>query len=74
MLPELNEEINLELAQLHRLLNSFAPLRKKVQGSPPDTIEIVALAGLLQSFYNGIENILKRIVLKIDKVFPGGEA
>jgi len=59
--PELCSAVSLELAQLERLLTGFAPLRRKVLSTPPDLIEIVALAGYLHSFYNGIENIFKRI-------------
>ena len=67
MWPELKEEIELELAQLQRLMNDFAELRKKVKNTDPDTIELVALAGFLHTFYNGVENIFKRIVVQRDK-------
>ena len=63
MWPELKEEIELELAQLQRLMNEFAELRKKVKHPNPDTIELVALAGFLHTFYTGVENIFKRVVV-----------
>jgi len=65
--PELKEEIELELAQLQRLMNEFAELRKKVKHTNPDTIELVALAGFLHTFYTGVENIFKRVVVQLDK-------
>ena len=37
-------------------------------------IELSALAAMLHSFYNGIENILKRIALELDDPMPGGES
>jgi len=61
--PELHDEIGLELSQLRSLLDTFSPLLLKVAITPPDAIEIAALAGLLHSFYNGVENILKRIAV-----------
>jgi hypothetical protein len=70
---ELEEEIQLEIAHLRQLLDKFAPLRKKAESVSPDTVEIVALAGLLQSFYNGIENIFKRVALCLDQTLPRGE-
>lgn len=63
MSPELQDEIQLELAQLHSLLETFSPLLGKVSTVSPDAIEVAALAGLLHSFYSGIENILKRIAV-----------
>ncbi|MGH9470949.1 MAG: hypothetical protein ACRD1N_11490 [Terriglobia bacterium] len=33
----------------------------------------MALAALLHSFYNGIENILKRIAIEVDGAVPSGE-
>ena len=73
MLPELEEEIQLEISHLRQLLNQFATLRKKVESVSPDTVEIIALAGMLQSFYNGIENIFKRLMLFLDNEIPKGE-
>jgi hypothetical protein len=70
---ELEEEIQLEIAHLRQLMNQFAPLRKKVESVSPDTVEIIALAGMLQSFYNGIENIFKRVALCMEQTLPSGE-
>jgi HepT-like protein len=70
--PELKEEIELELAQLQRLMNEFAELRKKVKHTNPDTIELVALAGFLHTFYTGVENIFKRVEVQLDKKMSDG--
>ncbi len=72
MSPELQEEIGLEPSQLRSLLDTFSPLLLKVVAAPPDAIEIAALAGLLHSFYNGVENILKRIVVHSGESLPSG--
>lgn len=33
---------------------------------------MLAIAGILNSFYNGVENILKRIAVRIDCSLPDG--
>jgi len=68
--PELQDEIGLELSQLRSLLDTFSPLLLKVAITPPDAIEIAALAGMLHSFYNGVENILKRIAVHSGETLP----
>jgi hypothetical protein len=73
VLPELKAEIQVEIDQLSKLLKDFIPLLLKSKDTFPDTIEKTALAGMLHSFYNGIENILKRIYLHQYKVSPKGE-
>jgi hypothetical protein len=37
-------------------------------------VEISALAAMLHSFYTGIENVMKRIALRIDGGLPEGPA
>ena len=70
MLKKCIKEINNELAMLDQLLNSNQVLFKKVKVSSPDRIELLALATILHSFYNGIENIFIRIAKRIDKKIP----
>ncbi|HEB29693.1 MAG TPA: hypothetical protein ENI15_02315 [Spirochaetes bacterium] len=59
-------EVRNELELLDELLSSHLILIKKVQNNTPDQIELSAAAALLHSFYNGIENIFKRIAIRID--------
>ena len=59
-------EVRNELELLDELLTSHLILIKKVQNNTPDQIELSAAAALLHSFYNGIENIFKRIAIRID--------
>lgn len=72
MWPELRDEIELELAQLRRLLDVFSGIRGKTRTNSPDQVQIMALGGLLHSFYNGVENIFKRVTVHIDGVSPNG--
>ena len=72
MWHELQEEVELELAQLRALVESFHPLLSKTKTSAPDTVETVALAGFLHSFYTGIENVFKRVALHTGGALPDG--
>jgi hypothetical protein len=63
----------LERQQLRRLLETHARLLLKCSGTPPNEIELSALAAMLHSFYNGIENVFKRIASEVDESLPGGE-
>lgn len=74
MLPELCEEIELELRQLGQLMETCAPAMREAQESVPDRMEVLAFAGMLHSFYTGIENLLKRVAMHVDGGPPRGEA
>jgi hypothetical protein len=67
-------QINLEIYNLHRLIDTYRPLLEKVKLQDPDTIEIAAFASMLHSFYSGFENIFKRIAKDIDDTFEKSES
>ena len=72
MRPETILKIEFEISQIDMLLDETSPLLKLAQNKIPDTIETAALGLFLQSFYNGIENIIKFIMAeKYDKL-PSG--
>lgn len=73
MWDSLQEQVTLERGQLHRLLDVHRPLLEKCAASPPNDIELSALAAMPHSFYNGIENIFKRATLELGDRLPGGE-
>ena len=50
MWHELQEEIEVELEELKRLFEPFESLLEKVKSKAPDTVETVALAGLLSRY------------------------
>lgn len=56
------------------ILKSFQILRQSIAQKVPNYIEIMALSGMLHEFYNGIENIFKRIAIHCDGGSPGGAA
>lgn len=74
MWDDLEEQVTLERRQLHRLLNTYHPLLERCAASEPDEIEISALASMLHSFYNGLENIFKRTALELRDPMPGGDS
>jgi len=63
-----------ERHQLNRLLEAYRPLLDNCVDSSPDTIEVSALGTMLQSFYNGAENIFKRDALELDGELPRGDS
>ena len=73
MWDKLHDQVQIELEQLNLLLRTHEGLLSKCARATPDTTEALALAALLHSFYNGIENIFKRITVEIDKAPPAGE-
>lgn len=76
MSDKLRKQIAVTREQLHLLLESFEALLGKVsKGKEPENIiEISALGGLLNSFYNGVENIFKRVAKLVDGATPRGAA
>lgn len=74
MWPKTHKRVNLELAMLHELLDTYRSLLEKVRSAEPDHTEMAALAAVLHSFYTGIENIFNRIAMEIDDSPPSGEA
>lgn len=64
-------QIRFEIEQIDRLLESYAGLLKRDEGEIPDLVEITAIASVLHSFYNGVENIFLIIAKNIDQKVPG---
>lgn len=70
MLPErIHEDIEFELGEIDLLLEMYQNELLDIQRSP-DLVELTALAGVLHSFYNGIEKTLLIISKNIDKDVP----
>jgi len=70
---KLGRAVRLEREQLRRLLDEYRPLFGKCAANPPNLTELTALASVLHSFYNGVENILKRVATELDGGAPGGQ-
>ncbi|MEW5954320.1 MAG: hypothetical protein AB1815_11465 [Bacillota bacterium] len=63
-------QVQFEISQIDRLLDSYSNLLEKSRNSEPDLVELTALASVLHSFYNGVENIFLTIAKRIDNNLP----
>lgn len=73
MWPKLRKQVAVEMEQIRQLLETHRPLLQKCASVKPDAIERSALAAMLHSFYNGIENIFHRVAVEIDGESLKGE-
>lgn len=67
------KEIEFELAELDKIVSESAKLSLRFNSNLPDALETRGLGAILHDFYNGIENICKRIANEIDGGLPKGE-
>jgi hypothetical protein len=70
---ELFEEINIELELIEAILKEISDLHKDMGGRAPTVREKTAAAAFIAQFYNGIENILKRISRFNSVLLPTGD-
>lgn len=70
---ELRSDVEGELDQMQTVVGELIALQRDVAGRVPTLREKVAAAGFLSQFYNGVENILKRIAIYYDQALPEGE-
>ena len=73
MWDRIRKQVTIERQQLHHSLDIYRPLIEKCAVSPPDDIELSALAAMLHSFYGGLENIFKRTTLELGDSMPASE-
>lgn len=67
------EEIVFEMNQIDLLFANYAALFDHAQHTTPDLIETTAIASVLHSFYNGLENIFMVVAKRIDQSTPTGD-
>jgi hypothetical protein len=65
-------QVEFEIGQIDQLFKSYADLLERVQKNMPDLVEVTAVASVLHSFYNGLENIFLSIAKGIDADVPAG--
>ena len=58
---QLNDEIQIELSFIEDTIQEIVKLNRELAGTIPNIKDKTAAAAFLAQFYNGIENILKRI-------------
>jgi hypothetical protein len=67
LVEDLLEEIEIEFEYIEIVLKELEKLYEKPSDIEPTLVEVTAAGGFLHNFYNGIENIFKRI-LKFNKI------
>lgn len=73
MWDKLRKQMAVSREELHLLLGTFdSLLGEMAAGREPTAVELSALGGVLNSYYNGIQNILKRIAVLVDGGAPRG--
>ena len=70
-MAKLADRISAEIDNIQRILERFPKLDKLHKLS---ALELAGVAALLHNFYNGIENILKQIVLHKGLAIPKGQS
>ncbi|HEX5410303.1 MAG TPA: hypothetical protein VFZ27_00415 [Terriglobia bacterium] len=56
------------------MLETYRPVLEKCAATPPNDIELSGLAALLNSLYNGIENVFKRVCAELGDPLLEGES
>jgi len=64
--------IERELDQLERLMKEYSELLAVSSEKEPELIARTALSAVLQSFYNGVENIFQTVAKWVDQDVPAG--
>lgn len=71
--PELRAEAAVEFELLGQVIDELDALRHDVAGREPTMRERVAAGAFLMQFYNGVENLLKRISKHNGVPMPAGQ-
>lgn len=66
MLEKVISQVQFEIEQIDRLFQSYAALLEIPKKHVPNLVEMTALAAVLHSFYNGLENLFQTIAKGID--------
>lgn len=70
---QLKDEINIDLKSLSIIVTDVENLQNDVIGIAPTNVHKTALGGFAAHFYNGIENIIKRIYKSYKIELPKGD-
>lgn len=70
---EIREEISIELEAIQQIVTELLELAEDIADQQPNVREKTAAGAFLAQFYNGIENLLKRISKYYNIDIPKGE-
>jgi hypothetical protein len=63
-------QVTFEIGQIDQLLAAYRDLWERAQQGTPALVEMTAMASVLHSFYNGLENIFLSIAKGLDPEVP----
>lgn len=66
-------QVRFEIHQIEQLFETYSGLLERARRETPGMIEITAIASIMHSFYNGLENIFRSIARESDADIPTGE-
>jgi len=69
----LQSEINQEILSLDTLYRELKTLRPRLSQKEVSNLDLRAAGSILHDFYNGVENIFRRIAWELDEGLPAGE-
>ncbi len=65
-------ELEEELDRLARVADLIHEAQARFAAAPPDPLELGGIGNLLHGFYNGVENIFKRVAGELNGGLPSG--
>ncbi len=72
MAEEVIAQVKFEIEQIDQLFQFYVDLLAQARKVQPNLVEVTALASVLHSFYNGLENIFLSIAKGMDANIPEG--
>jgi hypothetical protein len=69
---EVIAQVKFEIEQIDQLFQFYVDLLAQARKVQPNLVEVTALASVLHSFYNGLENIFLSIAKGMDANIPEG--
>jgi len=73
LIRRLQSEINQEISSLEALLRELETLKPRLTQKEVSNLDLRAAGSILHDFYNGIENIFRRIAQELNGGLPAGE-
>lgn len=70
MAEKVVSQVTFEIGQIDQLLAAYRDLWERAQQGTPALVEMTAMASVLHSFYNGLENIFLSIARGLDPAVP----